>query len=67
MGILAEKEREIEIAREQLHRLVEQKLGNFTDVEVAALSRHLDQLIVEYEAEVAWVRQRQADNLAVFK
>ncbi|MBP2634873.1 MAG: Spo0E like sporulation regulatory protein [Firmicutes bacterium] len=65
MVILTEKEREIEITREQLHRLVEQKLGNFTDVEVAALSRHLDQLIVEYEA--ACIRQKQADNLAAFK
>jgi hypothetical protein len=63
--ILAEKEREIEITREQLHRLVEQKLGNFTDAEVAALSRHLDRLIVEYEA--ACVRQRQANNRAAFQ
>lgn len=65
MAILTEKEREIEIIREQLHRLVEQKLGNFTDAEVAALSRHLDQLIVEYEA--ACIQHKQAGNLAAFK
>ena len=64
MVILAEKEREIEIVRERLHRLVEQKFGNFTDTDVAALSRHLDQLIVEYEEALA--RQKKVDNLAAF-
>ncbi|MDF2571174.1 MAG: Spo0E like sporulation regulatory protein [Sporomusa sp.] len=46
---LAEKEREIEIARTRLHLLVEQKKGNFSDKDVAEQSIYLDKLIVEYE------------------
>lgn len=49
MTSLAEKEREIEIVRSQLHLLVEQKQGDFSDKEVAAMSIYLDKLIVEYE------------------
>ncbi|SDE91035.1 hypothetical protein SPACI_000810 [Sporomusa acidovorans DSM 3132] len=58
---LAEREQEIETVRVLLHRLVEQKVGDFADTEVAELSRHLDQLIVEYE--MASVRQLQKDKL----
>lgn len=64
MVILAEKEREIEIIRERLHQLVERKFGNFTDNEVAELSRHLDQLIVEYET--ANNRRKKATSLASY-
>lgn len=64
MVILAEKEREIEIIRERLHQLVERKYGNFTDNEVAELSRHLDRLIVEYET--ANNRQKRAATLALY-
>ncbi len=60
--ILAEKQREIEVARERLHQLVERKFGNFTDKEVADLSQYLDQLIVEYET--ANTREKKVDNLA---
>ncbi|MDF2875457.1 MAG: Spo0E like sporulation regulatory protein [Sporomusa sp.] len=49
MTSLAEKEREIEIVRGQLHLLVEQKHGNFSDSEVTKMSTYLDKLIVEYE------------------
>ncbi|HWR42747.1 aspartyl-phosphate phosphatase Spo0E family protein [Sporomusa sp.] len=49
MTSLAEKEREIEIVRDQLHLLVEQKHGNFSDEDVAKMSIYLDKLIVEYE------------------
>lgn len=49
MAARAEMEREIEIVRKRLHVLVEEKRGNFTDREVAELSCHLDQLIVQYE------------------
>lgn len=64
MVMLVEKEREIEILRTRLHQLVEQKYGDFTDREVTALSRHLDQLIVEYET--ANTHRKKADNLASF-
>ena len=49
MASLAEKEREIEAVRDRLHLLVEQKCGNFADLEVSELSSYLDKLIVEYE------------------
>lgn len=64
MIILAEKEREIEIIRERLHQLVERKFGNFTDEEVAELSRYLDRLIVEYET--ALNHQKKTATLASF-
>ncbi|SMC95669.1 aspartyl-phosphate phosphatase Spo0E family protein [Sporomusa malonica] len=46
---LAEKEREIEIARARLHLLVEQKNGDFSNKDVAEQSIYLDKLIVAYE------------------
>lgn len=62
MASLAEMEREIEAVREWLHLLVEQKLGDLTDDEVAELSVYLDQLIVKYE--LANIRRKKVDKLA---
>lgn len=62
MASLAEMEREIEAVRERLHLLVEQKLGDLTDDEVAELSVYLDQLIVKYE--LANIRRKKVDKLA---
>lgn len=62
MASLAEMEREIEAVRERLHLLVEQKLGDITDDEVAELSVYLDQLIVKYE--LANIRRKKVDKLA---
>ena len=62
MATLAEMEREIEAVRERLHLLVEQKLGDLTDDEVAELSVYLDQLIVKYE--LANIRRKKVDKLA---
>lgn len=62
MASLAEKEHEIEAVRDRLHRLVEQKFGDFADQEVAELSRYLDRLIVEYEQASA--RQAGTGRLA---
>lgn|GEM_PF-1760337 len=46
----ADKEREIELVRDRLHLLVEQKHGDFTDKDVTELSIFLDKLVVEYAA-----------------
>lgn len=62
VAVLVEMEREIEVVRARLHRLVEQRLGDLTDNEVAELSSYLDHLIVKYE--LANTYRKKPDKLA---
>jgi hypothetical protein len=49
MSDMRNRQQEIEEVRTRLHQLVTDKQGDFGNPEVATLSTHLDELIVEYE------------------
>ncbi len=49
MSDMRNRQQEIEELRTRLHQLVIDKQGDFANPEVATLSTHLDELIVEYE------------------